>query len=106
MNRSVKAPLIIGGLVVLVSAPFGASVVMLLGDAPRELPAWREAWATAIFGLFLLSVPTYLACLVSAIVLKRSEKHLVAWRCSWLSFLPPFAACLLLALYFAVPGPK
>src|SRR5690349_3139734 len=104
MKRSVTAPLIVGGLLALASVPVGASVVMLLGDFPRDLPAWREAWGTAISWLFLLSIPIYLVCLVATIVLKRKEKHGAAFRCSLFSFLPPVVGGLLLAAYFAIPG--
>lgn len=106
MTRSIKLPLIFGGLVAVASPFVGIAVVMGLGDAPRVLAAWRESLADVIMWLMLLILPVYVVSLVTAIVLHYKQRARAAFRTSLIPFFAPTFAALLLLVYFILPGVK
>jgi hypothetical protein len=106
MARSIKLPLIFGGLVALASGPIGVGVIMGLADSPRKLAVWREGLANVIIWLTLLILPVYLASLVTAIVLRKKQRDGAAFRISLIPFFAPVLCALLIAVYFILPGVK
>jgi hypothetical protein len=106
MARGITIPLVSGGVFTFFWGGIGAATIMVLADAPRELPAWREAFANVLVGLVLSYFPIYLAMLITSVTLKWKKKEVAAYRASLVPFSVPIVFGVLLSVYFLIPGQK
>lgn len=106
MARSIKFPLIGGGVLALLWGGIGAAAIMGLADTPRELPAWRECIASALICLVFAYLPLYCTALFVAVILKRKKRDLAAYRTSLVPFSVPLLFAVLLTAYILLPGQK
>lgn len=83
MTRPIKTPLIVGGVLAVIFPPFALATVMsVAGYAPEPLSAFT-AWVSSILIYGLLSyIPLYLGALIAALILKKKEKDVLAYRVS------------------------
>ena len=106
MERSLTAPLVTGGVLLILWAGIGPAVIMGLAGPPRELPLWREAMANVVIWLALAYVPLYIVALVVAPFLKIRGRVAAAFRMSLAPLIVPLAMLLLLTVYLIIPGQK
>lgn len=106
MARGITIPLVCGGAFTLIWGGIGAATIMGLADAPRELPAWREAIASVLVGLVLAYIPIYFAMLITSVALKLKKKEVAAYRASLVPFSVPIIFGVLISVYLLIPGQK
>lgn len=106
MARGVTLPLVCGGAFTLIWCGIGAATIMGLADAPRDLPEWREVFASILVGLVLAYIPIYFAMLITSVALKLKKKEVAAYRASLVPFLVPLIFGVLVSVYLLIPGQK